>query len=124
MFDFQALYNSANQAGVAAAEKMVPQAMVVSQHSDVLNDASPVVKQWYVPDGVCGFAWVKVFPGNSPFANWLKKKQLAHKAYSGGVDIWVSAYGQSMQKKEAYAHAFASVLSAAGIKAYPGSRMD
>jgi len=124
MFDFQALYNSADRAGQAAAEKMVPQAMVVSQHADVLSDASPVVKQWYVPDGVCGFAWVKVMPGNSPFANWLKKQKLARKAYGGGVDIWVSAYGQSMQKKEAYAHAFASVVSEAGFKAYSGSRMD
>ena len=63
-------------------------------------------------------------PGNCSFANWLKKNKLAHKHYYGGVAIWVGQFNQSMQKKEEYAHAFASVLVDAGINAYVGSRMD
>ena len=124
MSEYSKLYNSANDAGRAAAEKRVPTAMVVSEHASPLDDSSPVAKQWLVPEGVCGFAWINIKPGNSPFANWLKKEKLARKAYAGGVEIWVSAYGQSMERKEAYANAFATVLSFAGIKAYAGSRMD
>lgn len=121
---FEVLYKEADEAGRSAAEKRVPAAMVVSQHACPLDDGSPIVQQWLVPEGVCGFAWIKVVPGNSPFANWLKKNKLAHKSYNGGVDVWVSAYGQSMDRKEAYAYAFAKVVQSAGLTAYAGSRMD
>lgn len=73
----------------------------------------------------CGFAWIKVRPANSPFANWLKKNgHVRGVAYHGGVDIWVHEFGQSMQRKEAFAHAFAEVIYNAGIKAYAQSRID
>ena len=125
MQNFEVLYNTANEAGKQAAEKCVPVPMIVGSPSTPFgNDIDPKQQSWFVPDGVCGFAWVKVSPGNCPFANWLKKQKLAKPAYGGGVQIWVSAYDQSMQKKEAYASAFAEVVSAAGIKAYSDSRMD
>jgi hypothetical protein len=122
--EFSRLYQTAAAAGAAAVEQTTVIPMVVTQHANPLDDASRPVKSWYVADGVCGFAWVTVFPGNSPFANWLKKNGLGSKAYGGGVQIWVSQYNQSMQKKEAYASAFAKVLQDAGLKAYSGSRMD
>lgn len=122
--DFRALVDKARLAGLAAVDAMNPTPMVVTERTNPLDDASPVKKAWYVADGVCGFAWITVRPGNSPFANWLKKNGLARKAYGGGVDIWVSEFNQSMQRKEAYAGAFARVLSEAGITAYMGSRMD
>ncbi len=84
----------------------------------------PGGKSWYVADGVCGFAWIKIRPANSSFALWAKKAGIAKPAYGGGLQIWVSGYGQSMQKKEAYAAAYAKVLSEAGIKAHSESRMD
>lgn len=43
---------------------------------------------------------------------------------SGGLQYWVSQGGQSMQRKEAFARAFASVLKANGIDAFADSRMD
>jgi hypothetical protein len=75
---------------------------------------------------VCGFAWVNIKPGNSAFANWLKMKKIARRdEYYGGVTVWVSDYNQSMERKMAYAGAFARTLEAAGLKrVYAMSRMD
>jgi len=121
---FQELYHTAHLAGMDAVARMTVTPMVVCQHANVMNDASPVTQSWVVPDGPCGFAWIVVSPGNCSFANWLKKNKLADKHYYGGVAIWVGLFNQSMQKKEEYAYAFASVLVDAGINAYAGSRMD
>lgn len=129
---FAKLMDEAHAAGLAALSVCVPTPMVVQAHSNPLNDSSPVEKQWFVPAGPCGFAWVNVRPATSSFARWLVKTYGergngafgVHKAYRGGLDIWVREGGQSIQLKEAYANAFAEVLSKAGIKAYSASRMD
>ena len=122
---FEVAYDKAAAAGKAAGEARKPRAMIVSSHANPLDDNSAVEKAWYVADGVCGFAWVNVSPGNCSFAKWLVKNKLARKAYGGGVDIWVSAFGQSMERKEACAAAMADVLrNELGIKAYANSRMD
>ena len=122
--DWPSLYSEAHRAGMDAGSSSVPTPMVVQQHSNVMNDNSPVVQQWNVPDGVCGFAWVVVRPANSPFANWLKKNNLARAHYRGGVSVWVGEFNQSMTRKEAYAAAFAQVLHKAGLNAHSDSRMD
>ena len=123
--EFAPLYLKAHAAGLEAAKKVVPVPMIVAQHASVLDDSSPVVKSWYVPSGVCGFAWVSVKPGNSGFAKWLVANGYASKdSYAGGVCLWVSLFGQSLELKESYAYAFARVLQEAGIKAYGNSRMD
>lgn len=121
---FADLFARADAAGRAAAEATRPTPMVVQQHRDVLDDASPVVQEWVVPSGVCGFAWVTIHPATSAAARYAKKHLGARTAYRGGMEIWVAAYGQSMELKEAYAHAYARVLRDAGLKAYSGSRMD
>lgn len=122
--DWQKVYDEARQAGIDAGTLALPTPMVVQQHSNMLDDKSPVEKQWFVPDGVCGFAWVTIRPGNCSFAKWLKINKLGDNAYHGGVSIWVHDFNQSMERKEKYAYAFAEVLSKYGIKACPGSRMD
>ena len=114
----------ADAAGKAAAEACRPVPMVVGSPSTPFgNDVDPNKKRYYVPDGVCGFAWI-AFGGNIPFGRWAKKNKIASKHYPKGLSIWVGDYGQSMQLKEAYARAFADVLQAAGVPAYAGSRMD
>lgn len=119
------LYSLAHDAGCRAVETATVIPMVVNLHSDPFNDNSKIVKNWIVNDGVAGFAWITVRPANSKFANYLKKNGLGKTdSYSGGCKIWVSGYGQSMQKKEAYAQGFAKVLSDHGIRAYADSRMD
>jgi len=123
---YAALYDKAVAAGKEAAMKRVPTPMVVGRAVDLYTNEMVPGTQEVVMDGVCGFAWVNIKPGNSAFANWLKKNGLARKdSYAGGVTVWVGDYNQSMEKKEAYADAFAEVLRDNGIdRAYAQSRMD
>lgn len=123
--EFQNLYFEANRAGRIAGDACIPQPMVVVQ-GDLMGKPLPGAVREVVSGGVCGFAWIKVAPANCRFANWLKKQGLARAAYGGGVQIWVSLYGQSMECKEAYAYAFADVLKAAlpEVSIYAQSRMD
>jgi len=123
---FEAAFAKAAAAGQAAGEAAKPRAMMVVEPSNPLASGYSVPKaMWHVPEGACGFAWVNVSPGNSPFANWLKKNKLARKAYSGGVEIWISDFGQSVERKEACAYAMAKVLKEElGVNVYASSRMD
>jgi len=118
------LYAAAHDAGNAAVQSATIQPMIVQQRANPLNDNSDLIKQYYVEDGVCGFASIIVKPANSSFAKYLKLNCGARKSYYGGVSLSVHAFNQSLQKKEAYAHAFARVLNEAGINAYVESRMD
>lgn len=114
---FEAVWNKAVMAGYEAGQAAAPAAMVVSE--------GPGGRAWYVPDGVCGFAWVTVSPGTSSFAKWLRKSGYARPAYEGGMQVWVKEFGQSMQRKEAFAAAMAETFrNELGVKAYSGSRMD
>lgn len=108
-------FEMADFTGKQAANTCKPTPMSVS---DGVND-------WYIPEGVCGFAWINIHPANCAAAKFAKKYYNARKNYSGGgVCIWVSDYNQSMELKEAYAEAFANVLRINGIDARAGSRMD
>ena len=122
--DFSALYEKADAAGKAAAQASVPTPIVVGEEtspfSGVIDYAKPT---YYVADGLCGFAWVS-FKGNTAWGRWAKKAGKAKPAYGGGLQVWVSNYGQSVTRKEAYAQAFAAVLREQGIEAYAGSRLD
>lgn len=108
---YEAAHVVAVEAGRFAADTVMVPVMIVEGYAPVL-------------DGVCGFAWVNV-PGNSGFGRWAKKTGLMRKAYAGGVQLWVSDYGQSMTRKEAFAYAYADSLRASGVEnVYAGSRMD
>ncbi len=123
--EFEALYAKAVVAGNEAVNGFKPIPMVVGTAIGFSNQIDQTKPTYFEADGVCGFAWVNVKPGNSSFAKWLKKTDKARSdSYYGGVTIWVNEFNQSMQKKEVYAHAFAKVLADAGIKAYASSRMD
>jgi hypothetical protein len=68
---------------------------------------------------------VNVSAGSSSFATWLVRCGHARKSYYGGVDIWISAHGQSVDRKEAHAQAMASVLKEKlGVNAHAMSRLD
>jgi hypothetical protein len=108
---FEQVWRAAVEAGEKAMQECKPTPMVVQQHASPLDDDSPVIKQWHVPQGACGFAWVKISPGNCSFACWLKNQGRASKAYGGGVSIWISAGGQSIELKQAYAHAMVKVFN-------------
>ena len=124
--DYAELYGRAHSAGLAAATNTTPRPMMVgkavSLFSNEIDKNEPV---HIINDGVCGFAEVVIKPGNSRFANWLKNNNLAERRYyGGGVSVWVSEFGQSYERKMAYARAFAEVLQNAEIKATPTGRLD
>ena len=122
--EYKQILDKANEAGMSAVKELLVEPMIVQSHKNPLDDNSPVEKQWYVPDGVCGFAWVTVHPGNCSLAKYLVKNNLAKAAYGGGVSIWVSQFNQSYQRKREYAMAYAKVLKENGFKAYAGGRLD
>lgn len=122
--NFERLFKEAWKNGYAAGAAAIPTPMVVQQHANALDDKSPVTKQWVENDGVCGFAWIVIRPGNSPAANYAKKHLSADKHYYGGVSIWVSEFNQSYARKLAFAKAYAKTLQDAGINASSGGRLD
>lgn len=112
---FRELVDKAIAAGLQAGKDSRPVPMYI------IDKGIPIDR---IDDGACGFAWITVRPANSSFAIWAKKQGLMRSAYDGGVQYWVSEFGQSVDRKTAFAGAFAEVLRAAGIKAYAGSRLD
>ena len=121
----EAIHNEAHAAGHEAATRARPTPMQVVQRANPMDDTSPVVKAYEpVADGVCGFAWVVIRPGNSSYARHMKKHHGARAHYYGGMEVYISAYQQSYERKMAYATAYADVLRAHGIEASPGGRLD
>ena len=119
------IHHLAHEAGLEAGKAAIPTPMVVQTHRNMADDNSPVVRNDFVSGGVCGFAWVVVENGRSKFAKYLRDEHDAHKDYYyGGRSWWVRDFGQSMERKIAYASAYASVLQANGIEAFVQSRMD
>ena len=114
------LYLDAQAAGKAAVESASVQEIQVYAADLEGKRIGPLSE----PFPICGFAWVTVRPGNSRFANWLKKTDKASPAYRGGVQIWVSDYEQSYDRKLAHAQAMARVLSDNGINASASGRLD
>ena len=113
---FNDIIEQALQAGEKAGIECRPLPMGVCTTDGKLIDI--------VDDGACGFAWVTIKPANSSFAIWGKKNGLFKSAYGGGVMYWVRGFGQSVERKAAFAGAFAKVLRDNGIKAYAGDRLD
>jgi hypothetical protein len=76
--------------------------------------------------GYCGFAWVKVPVKASTKLGRALKTVGFKKSYSGGLDLWNPGgnFTQSMDIKEAGAHAYAETLKQHGIEAYMLSRAD
>jgi hypothetical protein len=113
---FKALFDIACAKGIEAGNAALPTPMIVSDMA-----GNPIER---VDGGACGFAWVNVRPGNSSFAKWLVANKLARRSYYGGVEIWISAHGQSWERKCAHAGAMAQAFRNAGIEANAGSRLD
>lgn len=113
---FAAILSEAFAAGAAAGAAAVPTPMVVSEDR-------PGGKNWFVPDGVCGFGWVTL-KGNTAFGKWASKNGHARKGYPSGLSISSKLMTQSLTRNEAWAHAVADVLNANGIAARGESRID
>jgi hypothetical protein len=119
----KAIYVEAYEAGlIAGKEVSVPKFVVGSAVG--LSDAIDFSKKTYVLEGLCGFAWVQISPARGAFVNWLKAQEIGYKGYYGGYQVTVKEFGQQVDRKEAFAHAFADVLRKYGIDAYGVSRLD
>ena len=115
------IWTEAYELGLEAGQNCTPNPMIVDDG----------VRQYFIEDGSCGFAWVHVAPATSAFARWLIKQKYAHAAYYGGIDIWIHVHGQSYARKlahaEAMAKAFKRLLSANDISykyVYADGRLD
>ena len=132
MKSFEMICNEATEAGKAAVEKLQVVPMIVGQGTSLFsNDIDRTKPTYYVADGVCGSAWVDVFPANKGNTRAGKEERKILESagfrkndYTKTHQLWISDYNQSMQKKETYARAFAEVLRTNGIKAHSRSRMD
>jgi len=133
--NWMGLLRRAEAAGMEAGRGNEPTPMVVSQHESSFDDNSSVVDSWYVSEGMCGFAWVSIPDGRSAFAAFLRRHKGeaigdegvidGKRQYGGGTCVtWVRAHGQSYERKQAHAAAFAVVLRATGIPVNSGSRLD
>lgn len=113
------------KAGVEAGADAIPEPMVVR---DAERD-----QNWYVSEGPCGFAWVE-FKGNTKFARAVKKLFEGKdrnglvsygNAYPTGKQLWITAFGQSYDRKSAMAGAIARVLRERGYAdVWAGGRLD
>lgn len=113
---FASIHTEAAEAGHKAATELDTTPMTV------IDGATG--ERWHVGEGVCGFAEVTIRPGNSGYANFLKKNHGARKSYHGGVSLRIGDYGQSYERKMAYAAAYSAVAVKYGIKASPSGRLD
>ena len=120
---YEAAMKLAWSAGRRAGEAVTPTTMVVVEPMGVSNLPRAI---WRDDEGPWGFAWVTIRPATSGFAHWLRKHKLARKAYYGGIEIWVSEFGQSYERKHACAKAMAEVLRGAlgTDRIYAGGRLD
>lgn len=119
----------------ALATATPPRAMIVGSPSTPLgNDVDPNQKQWYVADGVCGFAWVVIDSGRVGFAQWLLKNERGYKNYSWGgykgvamrdwARLGFADTRQSLELKEQVCGAMARYLRSQGIECHVESRID
>lgn len=124
--ELRALLARAHEAGHRAATTVVPNPMIVRKDSITVNGVPALDRDYFVSEGACGFAWVVVKPGTSALAKLMKAEHGARiRGWGGGgMELWVGDYGQSVTRKAAYADAYAKVLTDAGYRAYPGSRLD
>jgi len=121
----QRIFAHAHRAGIEAGNAVDPMPMVVGTPTTFLgNDIDYSKKTYYVPEGMCGFAWVVIRPANSSIARHAAKLGIGSSAYGGGMEISVHDHGQSYERKQKHASAYAAVLREYGIEASPHSRLD
>ena len=98
-------------------------------YAQALGAAKQAEQEYFEKHGepmYCGFAWVDFPSARTQFVYWCKKNDIGSKHWKKGWQIWNPSgnYTQSMDIKEAGAHAFAKVLNGYGIECFASSRAD
>jgi hypothetical protein len=116
----EVMFQEAVEAAAKAFDEVTPRPMVVSSG----------IQQYYISEGVCGFAYVKIRPATGAFVKYLKAQGLGHKAYGGGYEIcsWelggVGRGSQSYERAMAAARAAEKVLAGYGLNVFAYGRLD
>ena len=119
------LLERAHLMGMDAGRDSTPTPMIVGSPSTPFgSDIDYSKKTYFVEGGACGFAGVVIKPARGKFVSYLRSIGIGHKHYYGGYYVPVREFGQSLARKEAYAEAYAKVLSEEGMSCYVDSRMD
>ena len=119
------LLERAHLMGMDAGRDSTPTPMIVGSPSTPFgSDIDYSKKTYFVEGGACGFAGVVIKPARGKFVSYLKSLGMGYKHYYGGYYVSVREFGQSLARKEAYAEAYAKVLSEEGMRCYVDSRMD
>jgi len=75
-------------------------------------------------EGLCGHAWLRIPDARRDFARWLVKTGRGNKHYKSGAQYFADVDSQSLDRKKAYAMAFATVLRHNGIHCEVETRLD
>lgn len=125
--DFERILREAYQVGENAARATVTTPVVVGHPTKPWGNNIDPTKPMYTIPGLCGFASVNVKPGNSRFANWLKKTGNGRKdSWEGGVRLNLNSNSQLYEENKNRAVAVARYLrNALGMdRIYADSRLD
>jgi hypothetical protein len=110
------LWAEADFAGDKAAMAVLPNPMYVTDGNG---------NEFFVSDGLCGFASIHFKSARSKFVSYLKEDNMGYKPVTmTGYRLPVNEYGQSYERSKAYAEAFVEVLRKHGIECYADSRLD
>ena len=77
----------------------------------------------FEPFPICGFAWIRVKGLRGKKLKEFQKRGF-DKSFSGGQMLFVDDYGQSHDRKAAYAREYAKTLQEKGFDAWSESRLD
>ena len=122
---FEKLLERAHLMGMDAGRSASLTPMICGSPSTPFgSDIDYSKKTYFVEGGACGFAGVVIKPARGKFVSYLKSIGIGNKHYYGGYYVSVREFGQSLARKEAYAEAYAKVLSEEGMRCYVDSRMD
>ena len=130
---FEALMEKADAVGREAVANLKVTPMIVGKSKSLFSneiDYSEPVE--YIADGVCGFAWISIYPEFKGNTRLGKQERAVLEEFEFEQDYsnkakytrWVSDFGQSLERKTAYANAAAAVFASAGIRAFGQSRID
>ena len=124
--DAQAIYEQAHAAGCKAWEDCSPNPVTWGMAKSLVGNEIVPGTESTCTEGLCGFAWIIVKPARGPFVTYCKRNDIGRKHVYPGW--YIGARGpfdsQSIERKEAYAYAFAGVLREHGVNCYVGSRLD
>jgi len=119
--DWADAMEAGSEAGDRAFDEAQPVALV---EATVTGAVRPGGREFTMPHGLCGFAWVHVPNAGSAFGRWVKKHHGARTGYPSGLNWSVRQYGQCYEAKVAFADAAADLLRARGYKVWSGDRLD